>query len=59
MKLQTTLSLAVFALALGFGMSSPAAISTCDAQFKRCVADGHTPKAICLAEFIACRNGNP
>lgn len=58
-KLKWMVAVGVFALSLGFGVSSPAAVSRCDAQFKQCMADGHTPKAICLAELNECRHGNP
>lgn len=52
-------AVSVFALALGFGVGSSAAAPNCDAQFKRCIADGHTPKAICLSELNECRRGYP
>ncbi|MFO1496045.1 MAG: hypothetical protein U1F26_15460 [Lysobacterales bacterium] len=51
-------SVLAFALALGAGVGAQAAIN-CDQQFKQCLADGHTPKTMCLAELRECRAGNP
>lgn len=58
-KLKWMVAVGVFALSLGFGVSSPAAGSSCYAQFQACLADGHTSKAMCLAELNECRRGNP
>lgn len=58
MKKNSPWSLLAFALALGIGAGAQAAIN-CDLQFKQCLADGHTPKSMCLSELRECRAGNP
>ena len=58
-KIRFAVQTSIVALSLGFGVSSPAAGSSCYAQFQACLADGHTSKAMCLAELNECRRGNP
>jgi hypothetical protein len=60
MKINSKLAvtMAVFALSLGFGVGSPAAVN-CSTAFQHCLADHHSSKAMCLEEYRLCRLGNP